>query len=179
MPAGDRILVCEKCRPGLRDMVIAERARMTGMTSSQAGQCTVCKKSPPELRGLRTTSDRILICDTCKAMRTELMKAMVIQDTGNLLLHEHSGRQTIIKTYGQTTDILAQLLIKMIGNGHVPDVLSRECPDGDKPVIRLEWLGTQEVRDYGYTARRYDLCMDIFNSYWNTAKFVGRLSAGD
>ena len=97
----------------------------------------------------------------------------------SLLLSEHSGRQKIAHTYGQTTDILAQLLIKMIGNGHVPDVLSRECPDGDKPVIRMEWLGTQKVRDYGYTARRFDLCMDIFNRYWDTAKFVDQMSAED
>ena len=178
-------MVCQRRRPPLRDLEGTE----VPVLIHQPIQCAVCKRYPQELQRERDmpAGDRILVCEECRpglrdmvnAERAARMKAAVIQDTGNLLLSEHSGRQTIIKTYGETTDILAQLLIKMIGNGHPPDVLSRQCPDGDKPVIRMEWLGTQEVRDYGYTARRYDLCMDIFNSYWNTAKFVGRLSAGD
>lgn len=175
MPAGDRILICKKCRPGLLDIVTKSRQ---DMSAPQDAQCTACKQYPPELRGLRATSDRILICDTCKTKRAAMMRAMVVRDTDNVLLHEHSGRQMIVKTYGETTDILAQLLIKMISNGNVPDVLSREHPDGENPVIRMQWLGTDKVRDYGYTARRYDLCMDIFNQYWNTAKFVGQLTDG-
>ena len=66
------------------------------------------------------------------------------------------------------TDLLVQLLEKMITSGRPPDILSREYSEiGDDCVlvIRFEWF-TGRVMDFGYSRERYDAAWKRFNDYW-------------
>lgn len=72
------------------------------------------------------------------------------------------------------TDLLVQLLEKMIATEKPPDIFSREYDDDECTIIRLEWF-TGRVMKFGYTRERYDAAWKLFQSYWAKRSLCGAL----
>ena len=63
-------------------------------------------------------------------------------------------------------DLLCKYLFLVFSRDFPPDELSQEWDYNDNLIIRLVWY-TGCIREYGYTQKRFDAAMNLFNRLWN------------